>query len=81
MGYGEINGNLYHILLFFSGSEKPGLDLSDFGIHLPDFGWFRTKQSLFPYFYENKTSSWLCFSSTDSNRFYRYSDNVWSLVE
>jgi hypothetical protein len=57
------------------------LDLSDFWIHLPDFGWCWTRQSLFPYFYEHKTSSWLCFSSTDSNRFYRYSDNAWSLVE
>ena len=23
----------------------------------------------------------LCFSSADSNRFYRYADNAWTLVE
>ena len=48
---------------------------------LPELGWCWTRQSLFPYLYQHSTGSWLCFSSADSNRFYRYADNAWTLVE
>jgi hypothetical protein len=54
------------------------LDLSDFWIYLPDFGWCWTRQSLYPYLYQHSTSSWVCFSNASgSSQFYRYEEKSW----
>ena len=80
-GYYYPAGNFWYRHTGMGWFHATSLDLSNFWLYLPELGWCWTRQSLFPYLYQHSTGSWLCFSSADSNRFYRYADNAWTLVE
>ena len=80
-GYYYPAGNFWYRHTGMGWFHATSLDLSNFWLYLPELGWCWTRQSLFPYLYQHSMGSWICFSSADSNRFYRYADNAWTLVE
>jgi hypothetical protein len=46
--------------------------------YYPNRGWMYTKRSIYPYFYDAKTSNWMYFKSgEDKPRFYHYGTKAW----
>jgi hypothetical protein len=57
------------------------LDFSNLWVHFTNYGWCWTSQNIFPFFYQDKEKNWIHYSSSNSNSFYRYQNNAWTLIE
>jgi hypothetical protein len=58
-----------------SGSTTP---YTEGWYYYPNRGWMYTKRSIYPYFYDAKTSNWMYFKSgEDKPRFYHYGTKAW----
>ena len=46
--------------------------------YLESYGWLYTDYSVYPYFYDQSTTSWLYFQSGNNlPRFYHYNTKIW----